>query len=266
MSHTYIIAEGGRCHGGDLSAALRLVYTARDAGANAIKSQYWSSAQRLADRRHVLDPAGYEIARLPVEWLPILRDAAHSAGLGFLCTVYLQEDIPVVAPYVDTFKIASLEAQDEVFVAAHLGYGKDVLVSTGCQTAETVQTGAVHRGREGARRIKTLHCVSAYPCLDAEANLSALRNHYDYVGFSDHTTSVQSGALAVACGATIIEKHLRLDTTSPDNPDYPHALAPADFTEYVRRIREAEVLLGDGIKRVMPSEESLLPHVVRGEP
>lgn len=255
MSDTYIIAEAGRCHGGSLRDALDLVFVAKDAGADAVKFQMWSSAQRLADRRRILDPAPYEIAKMPVEWLPILHDAAQAAGLDFLCTAYLPEDIPVIAPYVAKFKIASLESQDIAFIRAHLGYYKEIMVSFGCWEGE------YHPYAHA------LHCTSAYPCPPEQANISAIcAGAFPYQGFSDHTTSLLSGALAVACGATIIEKHVRLYSTPEDNPDYPHSLTPTQFHKYVQMIREAEVLLGDGIKKIEACELPLVPHIVRGEP
>lgn len=258
---TYIIAEAGRSHDGDFEHAGALVDAAHAAGATAVKFQFWSSAERLAARRSLADAAPYRVAAMPVVWLAPLALKAHALGLDFLCSVFLPEDIATVAPLVAKFKVASLEAQDVDFVEQHLPYGKDVLVSTGCM--DGVPDNVMLAAYNAHGRIKLLHCTSAYPCPAGDANVAVLRRNTRLEGFSDHTVSIQSGALAVACGATIIEKHLRLGETRIDNPDWLHSLSPIGFAAYVREIRQAEVLLGDGVKRVMASEAALVPHVVR---
>jgi N,N'-diacetyllegionaminate synthase len=245
----YIIAEAGSAHDGDQKKAYALVDEAASAGADAVKFQYWSSPERMRERRKIADESSYKKEMIFANWLPLLRDRAHRFGLEFMCTAYLPEDIVTVANMVDKFKIASFESQDESFVSAHAEYKKPTIISLGMN----------------GRRIEIpfgyyLHCVSAYPAPVSDANLGVIRGNLD--GFSDHTLSLISGAVAVAVGATIIEKHIRLDTTSPNCPDYPHSLPPARFVKYVRHIREAEVLIGDGEARVMPSEAENVQHRV----
>jgi sialic acid synthase SpsE len=112
-----------------------------------------------------------------------------------------------------------------------------------------------------------LHCVSAYPTPVEQLNLAVLRETDDHCaiwsGLSDHTTHPLVGALAVAAGARIIEAHLKLDDTDPQNPDAPHARTPTAFADYVRNIRFAKAVMGDGVKRVMPSEAAMLPYRVQ---
>jgi N,N'-diacetyllegionaminate synthase len=73
---------------------------------------------------------------------------------------------------------------------------------------------------------------------------------------------VLTGALAVACGATIVEVHFRLDETRKDNPDFAHSLSPGNLTTYIANIRKAERMLGDGVKKVEASEVPMLQHRV----
>ena len=237
----FIIAEAGSCHEGSLDRARALAQAAAYAGADACKFQFWSSASRLAERRHMADASVYERYRMPIEWLPILKETCDDLGVDFMATAYLPEDIVVVDPFVKRFKVSSFEAQDDDFVDAHLVYGKPVIVSLGMSVDPPLVW----------RKYKYLHCVSGYPTPDAEANIARVRALH---GYSDHTTSLLSGALATACGAEIIEKHLKLWDTPSTNPDAPHALTPVNLQYYIAQIREAERLLGDGREAIMPCE------------
>lgn len=253
---TYLIAEAGACHDGDLDKALQLVRVAAACGADACKFQFVSSAERLAERRGALDfLAAYRVIQFPVEWHAVLRDACATAGIDYLCTVYLPEDIAVVAPYVARFKLSSFEAQDHVFVEAHRAYRKPVIMSTGMQGDPPIRV---------LVDMALLHCTSAYPTPLEEMNLGAIRE-YGLEGLSDHSGHVEMGGLAVAAGARIIETHIKLETTNSENPDAgPHALNAALYRIYVERARRAEAIMGDGIKRVQPSETEMAKYLVKG--
>jgi len=79
----------------------------------------------------------------------------------------------------------------------------------------------------------------------------------DCDGFSDHTLSTIIPAAAVALGAQYIEKHLTLDR-GMEGPDHMASLEPAEFRQMVNNIREVELALGDGQKRIMPCEEAVM--------
>jgi sialic acid synthase SpsE len=76
------------------------------------------------------------------------------------------------------------------------------------------------------------------------------------IGYSDHTTQVMGGALAVAAGAVIVEKHLTYDRAA-SGPDHAASLDPAGFTDYVRLIRMAGEMCGGGGKRVLEIERDV---------
>ena len=73
------------------------------------------------------------------------------------------------------------------------------------------------------------------------------------VGYSDHTRGSVASIIAVSLGASVIEKHITLNS-SQAGPDHKASMEPTEFIKYVRGIREAEVALGDGVKRVTNSE------------
>lgn len=263
MPKAFVIAEAGSCHDGELEKAYRLIGAAQEAGADACKFQYWSSAAKLAARRNAKRYFDiYEKYQMPTGWLEKLYIYCNNVGIEFMCTAYLEEDIEVVNPFVKRFKIASFESADAGFIKSHAKFKKQVIISSGMCTGKDVHT-LFRVSRRELEDVKILHCVSSYPTPVEEVNLGAVSDPI-FHGFSDHTTSLLTGAFAVcACwGETIIEKHFMLHDTVDGNPDYPHSIVPIEFMKYVQNIRLAELVLGDGFKRIMPCEASMVKHKV----
>jgi N-acetylneuraminate synthase/N,N'-diacetyllegionaminate synthase len=264
VNRTLVIAEIGSCHDGEPLQAIRLINVARSCGADVAKFQFWSSADRLAERRHA--DAYREIYRryqLPQASLALLKARCDNQGLEFMCTTYLPEDVEVVAPFVSRFKVASFEAADVALMDAHRSFDdREIIVSTG-MIGDGEYWALRDEWSDVSSDVSWLHCVSSYPAPVESLNLSVIIG-YGMDGFSDHSSPIETwtGALAVAAGARIIEAHLRLDDTDPQNPDAPHAMTPSQFSEYVRNIRFAETALGHGNKCVMACEAAMTPYRV----
>lgn len=242
MSGVFIIAEAGSTHENSLETAFRLIKGAKECGADACKFQFWSNSKALAERRKLPKAAEkYEQYRMPMAWLVELKGKCDEVGIEFMCTTYLLEDIGTVAPYVDRFKISAYESQWHDFVDAHADFNKQIIIS---------QNPDAPVSWIGAMRVRTLHCISDYPTYINQLKLRKIQNDCAD-GLSDHTTSTISGAVAVGCGATILEKHIRPFSLHAENPDYPHSLAcegPFEgrymaFGQYVQNVREAELML-----------------------
>lgn len=276
MSKTYVIAEIGACHDGQKARMYEAIDEAKSAGASAIKFQWVSDAQKMAARRGRAAADGYadiyrRYLQWPIEWHADLLAHCAARGVDYLCTAYLPEDVAVVGEYVRHFKIASFEAEDaalwqahgawyaarpssvqRVFVSHGMGAGRPMTVSPPVSTS----------------RITSLLCVSAYPAPVASLNLCRLRDPFDYVvGLSDHTDPALTwtGALAVAAGAEVIEAHMRLDATSTENPDRPHAMSPSQFREYARHIVFAEDCFGRQGARMQSVEQLMARYRVRSD-
>lgn len=260
---TYTIAEIGACHDGDRAAMSKAIRVAKACGADAVKFQWVSDPVRMAKRRGKAYEDGYgEIYRRylawPAEWHAGLRAECDEAGIDYMCTAYLPEDVETIAPFVRHFKIASFEAGDWVLweaillerkfrqhVVASLGMGMDP------QDAHRLLDDLESTFRSFCYgSVRLLRCVSSYPAPHTALNLGRLNL---YSGLSDHTApdAMLTGALAVAAAGRrqrpfTIEAHFRLDTTEPENPDYPHAMSPHQFSEYIANIRFAEECLGNG--------------------
>lgn len=249
----------------DYDKARRLVDSAKAAGADACKFQFWSGASRLARRRNRPDLAdAYQRYQIPVHWLQDLSDHCAAQDIEFMCSTFLPEDVEIVAPFVKTLKIASFEANSRVHLAAHVEAvraGKRILISCGAGTSrEPIQAHLLnHLGSSEnvvvstRGRVDLLYCVSAYPVPVKELNLVRLRradqwamNTIPFTGFSDHTPPdcVLSGVVAVSAGAQVLERHFCLPDTDAQNPERPHAMSSVGLARYIKFVRQAEELLG----------------------
>lgn len=242
---TFVIAEAGSSHDNDLQKAYRLIEAAKECGADAVKFQWTSNSYGMAVRRGLGQAAADMYGKYlqkPVSWLESLKAHADKVGIEFMCTVYLIEDIATIAPLVKRYKISAYESKWHEFVVAHSS------AITSCNDLNTAYN--VH-----SLGHQPLWCVSKYPTTIDELQLRYLCvEDSPFAGLSDHTANVLTGAAAVAAGAKIVEAHIRLWDTSPENPDYPHSLQVNEmrdgalwrtggFNEYVHNIRTVERML-----------------------
>ena len=256
-----VVAEIGNNHEGDVDLAEELIARAAAAGAQAVKFQTIvperlvgpDQTARLAQlRRFALSPQDH--ARL--------ARAAAQAGIMFLSTPFDIDSVAMLDPLVPAFKVASGDNNFVPLLACIAATRKPVLLSTGMTDLAGAQAAAdairqIWREHEIDPGIVLLHCVSAYPTPVEEANLRAipaLATLGVTVGYSDHTMGVSAAPLAVALGARVIEKHFTIDHDHSDFRDHKLSVDPTELKTLVERIREANALLGDGAKRVMPSE------------
>lgn len=268
MVRCFVIAEAGVNHNGQLDMALQLVAAARAAGADAVKFQTFRAADiATVDARK----AAYQSARAPKsrtqrEMLSQLELDANAhrtiarhcadAGIDFMSSPFGVADLELLLDVgITSIKIGSGEITNLPLLRAAAAAAKPVYQSTGMSTLGEVADAITAFGAPA--RLTLLHCLSAYPAPVTEVNLRAMRGMTQLfgvpVGFSDHTTGTSIAIAAAALGATVIEKHLTLDRALP-GPDHAASLEPNEFGQMVAGIREVESALGDGVKRVMPSE------------
>ena len=265
MRHTFVIAEPGCTHEGNLRALLGLVEMAAECGADVFKAQWTSDAARLAQRRRAPDllPC-YQWLQFDPGWHAVLAARCAEYGLQYACTVYLPEDVAIIDPYVACYKIAAFESQAQDLRDAYSlrmsmkRNTKDLIVSLGM--------GATFPYKLFPEilwpRVRPLRCVSAYPSKHEELHLATIRGQA-LAGLSDHTADqIMIGALAVAAGAQIVERHIKLESCRVQNPDAPAALGVHAFTAYVRAIRYAEQCLGDADAGLQPGEQPMLAYRV----
>ena len=264
----YVIAELGVNHDGGRDRALELVDAAHAAGADAVKVQWFeadrllSRAARLAQYQHsggARDPmAMLRALELAPDVVARIVHRAAGLGLGTIATLFSVEHVPAaVRCGFDAFKTASPDIVNRPLVEALAATGRPLLVSTGAATMAEVDMVASWLG---THEHLLMHCVSAYPTPDAMASLAGraamCRVHPTALGYSDHTTAEDTGALAVAAGACILEKHLTLDNRAA-GPDHAMSLNPAAFERYVRLVHRAHRMLGPASKGVLRIERDV---------
>ena len=194
---------------------------------------------------------------------------AHCAAcnIGFFSTGFDIESVDLLASLgQECFKIPSGEITNLPYLR-HIGQlGKTVILSTGMATLGEIEAAIEVIEQAGTPRanLTVLQCTTEYPTPMTEVNLCAMQNiHTAFgvaVGYSDHTQGIEIAIAAVALGATVLEKHFTLDRNLP-GPDHQASLEPAELKAMVTAVRNIEVALGDGIKRLTLSEARNKPTV-----
>ena len=257
-----IIAEAGVNHFGNLDKALALVDMAVDAGADVFKTQAFDTTRlvsaRLPEWRERLRPK-----EVSFEFLRRVKEHCDYRGILFMCTAHDESVLPWLdALDVPAFKIGSGERSNLPYFREIARRGKPVILSTGMYELDHVRQALQVFSEGGCRELALLHCVTSYPTPYDQVNLramDALRAVFPGpVGYSDHTRGHHVCLAAVACGATILEKHITLDFDVPNAQDWKVSAGPEDFAAFVRSVREVEAALGDGAKRPAPSETAAL--------
>lgn len=263
-----VIAELGVNHDGSAKRALDLVATAAACGADAVKLQVF----RAATLMHV--SAGFAeyqkhrgAAENPIDMLRRYELAGEDVR-KIVQRIRELNMIPLATPFsvsdvqlldmlrLPAVKIASPDLVNRPLLEKAAQLRKPLLLSTGAATLDEVQT-TIGWLREWKVQFALLHCISAYPTPSDQANLrwiAELAEKFEVpIGYSDHTTSLLSGAVAAGLGACVIERHLTYDRNAR-GPDHAASSDPQQFSTYVKSIREAQNLRGSPGKQVLPIE------------
>lgn len=272
---SFIIAEAGVNHNGDLDKALRLVDVAAEAGADAVKFQTFS-AEKLtrrgaekAEYQKSATGAGDQFDMLKAlemseEMHDRILERCGQRGIEFMSTAFDEDSFDfLVSLGIKRVKVPSGEITNHPFLRHMARAGLPMILSTGMATLDEVREAvavvrATHPalGRAPADLV-VLHCTSNYPAAPKDVNLRAMQTIADAldipIGYSDHTLGITIAIAAVAMGAQVIEKHFTLDKTLP-GPDHRASLDPVELRAMVEAIRVVEESLGDGAKAPTASE------------
>ncbi len=268
----YIIGEAGVNHNGRIDLAVSLVDTAKRVGVDAVKFQVFTAENLVVSDAPT---AGYQAAqghcdqRQMLQELELTRDEfkylfkyCRDVGIEFLATPFSIDDLEFLLELgVRAIKLASPDLVNVPLVERAIQSRLTVIASTGaCRMDEIDAAVDLFADRGALSRLVLLHCISAYPTRLTQANLRVigeLRGRYSLpIGFSDHTAEWITGALAVAAGAAVLEKHFTLDCTMP-GPDHPFSLEESQLAQYVAAARETEGALGRGRREVLECEQDV---------
>lgn len=269
----FIIAEAGVNHNGDINLAKKLIDVAIDSGVDAVKFQTWKTeliaTKEVKQATYQTENTGQEesqfdmLKRLELSYNEFreLKQYCDDKGILFLSTADEEESADFLFDIQDVFKIGSGEVTNYPYLY-HIGsFKKKVILSTGMATLKEVGDAVSVLISAGTKRenIIVLHANTQYPSPLEDINLRAMQTmaaEFDVeFGYSDHTLGSQVAVMAVAMGATVIEKHFTLDKTM-DGPDHKASLSPEELNEFVHDIRQAELILGSNEKKPSASEGS----------
>ena len=279
--HTYIIAEAGVNHNGQLDLALKLCDAAKEAGVDCVKFQTWQTekivtrkaekATYQSENTNNAEESQFDMLKkleLSYEDFRLVQEHCNKIGIDFLSTpdeeyslAFLMNEL-----HLPLIKIGSGEVTNIPYLRQMASYHKPIILSTGMATLAQVAMAYDTLIAAGAPMVSLLHCTTNYPCPKNEVNLRAMQTMKEAfkctVGYSDHTMGTEIPIAAVAMGAEIIEKHFTLDR-SMDGPDHKASLEPHELKYMVDCIRNIEVALGNGIKRPNPSEVEISKVVLK---
>ena len=244
MGHTFIAAEVGINHNGDMAIAKRLIDLAAIAGCDAVKFQ-----KRTVDKvytKEYLD--GYRES----PWGTTQRQ--QKEGLEFGLGDYQEIDRYCKEKQIAWFASAwDIDSQKFLQIAKERKY---TFIATGMSTYNEIDH-AVKIFRKHNCEFELMHCNSTYPMKEEDANLSlipVLRERYGcQVGYSGHEAGTLVSSVAVSMGASSIERHITLDKGMYGS-DQKASIEPAELCELVRNIRSIEKIMGIGEKVLSEAE------------
>ncbi len=260
-SNVFIIAELSANHNGKLETAIETIKAAKRTGADAIKLQTYKAETITLDsnKEDFIIKGGtiwdnqnlfklYQEAYTPWEWHEELFRVAKEEGLVCFSSPFDFTSVDLLETLnCPIYKIASFEITDIPLIEYVASKGKPMIISTGIAEFEDIQLAIETCNKFGNKDITILKCTSSYPAPIEEANLALMQKFKtDFgvkIGLSDHTMGSTVPIVAVALGATVIEKHFILDR-SIGGPDASFSMNEKEFTEMVTAIRNAEKALG----------------------
>jgi sialic acid synthase SpsE len=284
-----IIAELGTGHDADRKKAAELIDAAAESGAECIKFQLVYAEEILhPNTGETFLPGGkirlfdrFKQLETSPDFFAEMKELVEKKGLLFLCTPFgirSARELRDLKPSV--IKIASPELNYTALLKEVASYRLPVLLSTGVSRLGDIEAALALFPSDilQDKKVCLLHCVTAYPAPETDYNLRVLQSLSAVfgtpTGVSDHSLDPSLvPCLAVAMGAVAVEKHFCLSRFDKGLDD-PIALEPRAFSKMVKEVNAVsamgngavdvlmrergrslvEKILGDGVKRLAPSE------------
>ncbi len=262
---TFVIAEAGINHNGDIALAGALVDAAAEAGADAIKFQTHFPEHEMLRGGATAAYVGESLFDLLTRTAlsrddhAALRERAQKRGILFLSTPFSREAADFLETLgVPAFKTGSGELTHLPMQQHIARKRRPMIISTGMSTPEEIDR-TVQTVRAAGAPFALMHCTSTYPTPYEHVQLGcipALQRTYGVpVGFSDHTLGSYMAFAAVALGANLYEKHFTTSRSLP-GPDQQGSMEPSELADTVRGIRAIERALG-AVKQIQPGEQEV---------
>ncbi len=264
----FVIAEIGINHNGSIDIAKQIIEGAKEAGCDAVKFQkrtpeicvpedQWNIERDTPWGRMTYIDYRYKVEFGKDEYAEIDK-YCKKLGIVWFASCWDVEAVEFIKDFDPViYKTASASLTDIDLLLKHSILNKPVIISTGMSTMEEIET-AVET--IGLNNLLIAHSTSSYPCKNEDLNLkmiTTLREKYSDtpIGYSGHETGLSPSWAAVALGARFIERHITLDRAMWGT-DQAASIEVEGFHRLVRNIRDIEIALGDGVKKVYDSELS----------
>lgn len=259
-NEVYVIAEMSANHGGSLETALEIVKGAKKAGADCLKIQTYTADTITIDCDNEYFKIngglwdGYKLydlygdAGTPYEWHKAIKEECDRCGLDFLSTPFDPTAVDFLEELgVEAYKIASFELNDIPLIEYAASKKKPMIMSCGMASPEDIQEAVDACKRMGNDKIVLLKCCSEYPANWEDMHLGNIPDMRDrfgvHVGLSDHSFGSLGAVVAVALGARVIEKHVKIDGVKSADSEF--SMTMEDFAAMVKDARNA-VLISQG--------------------
>jgi N-acetylneuraminate synthase len=267
-SKTFIIAEIGNNHNGDLDLALKMVDAAHDAGVDCVKFQMrnMSSVYRKKTLAKESEDLGTEYVLDLLERFQLSKEEhlkiseyCKKKGILYLCTPWDIDSVKQLEKFdVQAYKVASADLTNLPLIDFITKTGKPLILSTGMSSVKEIQT-TVNFLKSKNAEFALLHCNSTYPAPLHDINLKWIKNLRDIhplIGYSGHERGIAVTLAAVGLGAKVVERHFTFDRNM-EGPDHAASLEKEEFKLLVAGIREIEEALGDGFVRKISQGEMI---------
>ncbi len=256
-----VVAEMSANHLQNFERAKKIVRTACECGAGAIKLQtYTPDTLTINSNKEPfqikVNPAWrgrtlYELYKqtyMPWEWHTELKKIADSYGVPLFSTAYDDTAVDFLEKIeVPAYKIASFEITDLELLKKIAKTKKPVIISRGMSTLAELDEAVSTLRAYGSSAIAVLHCISSYPAKPEEMNLATIANIRETFGvvpgLSDHTLTTSVAVASVALGACIIEKHFTL-SRADGGSDAAFSIEPRELEDLVREVKDIEKAIG----------------------
>jgi len=268
-SPTFVIAEAGVNHGGDMSIAMQLIDIAVDAGADAVKFQTFRAENLILEN---IEKAPYQLKSTNeresqfemLKKLEVtqsqnmeLKKYCDSKDIIFLTTPFDELSLDEIDGLeLPAYKVASTDTTNLPFLEKIAKKGKPIFLSTGMTYLSEIEI-ALETIYQYNQNVILLHCTANYPIEDCEVNLNIIntfhKNFNILVGYSDHSVGVGAAPYAIPMGAKVVEKHFTMDKTM-EGPDHSASLLPDELISFVQTVRAVDKYMGASIKKPTLSE------------
>lgn len=279
--HPYIVAEIGGNHNGDIDLAKRMIRSAKECGADAVKFQLYRRCdlwtedhlKELNDGVVKLENVSSwsteelglkdifaQVDRFAVQEQEHIEffSYARECGIDYGTSAFTKKDVDFcIDQRVANLKVASCDVTNLDLIEYVISRDYPVHIALGMASLSEIAAIANLVPERCRRNVTFLHCVSLYPPEDGLVNLRFLetlrRNFGIEVGYSDHTLGFEIPLAAIALGARVVEKHFTLDKGMP-GWDHRVSADPEEMRIICSAARRISAALGDGIKRVSDGE------------